>query len=271
MKIYHEAPLSIFKDVQEITDGDYFLVHLFEENEKYLDFALRSKQQDRETILDNSVFELETAFNGSQYIQWIEKVLPTWYIIPDVLDNAQATIESYEKFISDFPKIPGKSIVVAQGSDFEDLKMCYNYFKKQPVDMIAFSFNHPFFIKSDDKKYHDMMNGRINALKNMLSENIIDTSRKHHLLGCSLPQEFKAYRTYSWIYSVDTSNPVIAGMKGISYKETGLGDKQSVKLFTLIDEQVTTDQYNLIQNNIFKFREFCNGKEMDRSIFTNWK
>ena len=35
MKIAHEAPLSIFDQVQELTDYDYALVHLFEENEDY--------------------------------------------------------------------------------------------------------------------------------------------------------------------------------------------------------------------------------------------
>ena len=35
MKIAHEAPLSIFDDVQKVTDYDYFLVHLFEENSDY--------------------------------------------------------------------------------------------------------------------------------------------------------------------------------------------------------------------------------------------
>ena len=35
MKIAHEAPLSIFDKVQAVTDYDYALVHLFEENEEY--------------------------------------------------------------------------------------------------------------------------------------------------------------------------------------------------------------------------------------------
>jgi len=37
MKIAHEAPLSIYDRVQSLTDYDYALVHLFEENEKYYD------------------------------------------------------------------------------------------------------------------------------------------------------------------------------------------------------------------------------------------
>jgi hypothetical protein len=34
-KIAHEAPISIFSRIQEVTDYDYALVHLFEEREDY--------------------------------------------------------------------------------------------------------------------------------------------------------------------------------------------------------------------------------------------
>ena len=36
IKIAHEAPKSIFEDVQVLTDYDYALVHLLEEDEEYL-------------------------------------------------------------------------------------------------------------------------------------------------------------------------------------------------------------------------------------------
>ena len=35
IKIAHESPKSIFSKVQEYTDYDYALVHLFEEDEDY--------------------------------------------------------------------------------------------------------------------------------------------------------------------------------------------------------------------------------------------
>ena len=38
IKIAHEAPLSIFNKVQEVTDYDYALVHLFEHNHNYFNF-----------------------------------------------------------------------------------------------------------------------------------------------------------------------------------------------------------------------------------------
>jgi hypothetical protein len=58
---------------------------------------------------------------------------------------------------------------------------------------------------------------------------------------------------------MDTSNPVIHGMKGIRYNDNGLDDKESVKLFTLIDEDVVAC-WDDIEYNIHMFREMCNGK-----------
>lgn len=262
MKIAHEAPLSIFDEVQKLTDYDYALVHLFEENEQYWDKFVKAKKDGREVLLDNSIFELGTAFDGITYANWVDKLQPDWYIVPDVLDNASATINSFDAFMSAFPDLPGKVIAVAQGSTYDELVTCYNHHANNPlVDKIALSFNHPFFQTDGsplNNKYYRMMRGRQKVISNMLRDDIIDTTRPHHLLGCGLPQEFVEYKDYNWIDSVDTSNPVIHGMKGIRYDEFGLGNKESVKLFTLIEEDVV-DCLADIEYNIAKFRKLCNG------------
>ena len=43
MKIFHEAPLSVFEDVQRMTDGDYALVHLLEKNPEYAQKFMEAK------------------------------------------------------------------------------------------------------------------------------------------------------------------------------------------------------------------------------------
>ena len=101
-----------------------------------------------------------------------------------------------------------------------------------------------------------MMNGRQTTLQNMIRDGVIDTDKPHHLLGCGLPQEFTSYRDYVWVDSLDTSNPVIHGMKGIRYESYGLTDKESVKLFTLINEDVV-DCWDDIEYNIKVFKALC--------------
>ena len=260
MKIAHEAPLSIFDKVQAVTDYDYALVHLFEESEEYYNTFVKAKENGREVLLDNSIFELGTAFNGDVYADWVAKLKPDWYIVPDVLDNANATIDSFDSFMLSYPDLPGKVIGVAQGSSYDELVACYRYMAYDSrVDKVAMSFNHPFFQElSGGNKYYRMMAGRQWTIRNMIADGIINEDKPHHLLGCGLPQEFTEYQNHKWIDSMDTSNPVIHGMKGIRYKAVGLHDKESVKLFTLIDEDVVAC-WDDIDYNIKKFREMCNG------------
>jgi len=258
MKIAHEAPLSIFDKVQELTDYDYFLVHLFEENEDYLKKANECVAKGRETILDNSIFELGTAWDASRFAWWVKAVQPTYYIVPDVLDDCDRTIDSFERFMKQYPDLPGKVIAVAQGQSYNDLVLCYNYFKNDDrVDKIGMSFNHPFYQGyPGDNQYEKMLNGRQDTISKMIEEGIINTDKPHHLLGCGLPQEFKAYKNYSWIDSIDTSNPVIHGIKGIWYDAQGLMNKESVKLYTLMNEDVSS-AWGAIEYNIKTFRSYC--------------
>ena len=262
MKIAHEAPLSIFNRVQVLTDYDYALVHLFEENEEYYNTFVKAKKDGREVLLDNSIFELGTAFESDTYADWIVKLKPDWYIVPDVLDNANATIDSFDSFMLTYPDLPGKVIGVAQGSTYDELVACYRYMAYDSrVDKVAMSFNHPFFQTMKPplgNKYYRMMRGRQKVIADMLRDNIINKDKPHHLLGCGLPQEFEEYQNHKWIDSMDTSNPVIHGMKDITYGTHGLNTKQSVKLFTLINENVV-DKWEDIEYNIKMFRTFCNG------------
>lgn len=261
MKIYHEAPLSIFEKVQSVTDGDYCLVHLCEESVEYLYAFIKAVEDGREVILDNSIFELDEAFEAGKYSKWVKIIKPTWYIIPDVLNDCQATIDSFDDFIANYPDLPGKTIAVAQGETYDALIRCYQYLANHPkVDKVALSFDYPWLQEyPGENKYERMMNGRRIVLKRMVDKGIINTSKPHHLLGCSLPQEYIPYQEYEWIDSVDTSNPVVAGIFGIKYEPTGLPTKVSQKLFTLINEDVV-DKWDDILYNIKMFRQFCNGE-----------
>ena len=258
MKIAHEAPLSIFDRVQEMTDYDYALVHLFEENEEYYNKFVEARDKGREIILDNSIFELGIAWDSDRFAYWVEKLKPTWYIVPDVLDNKNATLNSFNKFVQKYPDLPGKRIAVAQGSTYEELVECYVILaNNDKVDKVAMSFNHPFFQDMGlENKYFNMMAGRQHTIARMIEENVINKNKPHHLLGCGLPQEFEQYVGYDWIDSIDTSNPVMHGIKGIRYFDGGLNDKESLKMFTIMEEDVLASWDDIVYN-IDRFREYC--------------
>lgn len=272
IRIAHEAPKSIFKDVQELTDYDYFLVHLFEEDLEYYNLAKQAVADGREVILDNSIFELEEAFDADRFAYWINELKPTWYIVPDSLENTTITISNMEEWNQKYAhKVPGKKIGVVQGKTYSEIVSCYDYMANQAdVDMIAISFDYSYFQEKfpHPNKYVSWMLGRVQLLGRMVKDGVIDTDKPHHLLGCGLPQEFSFYREtgWDWIYSLDTSNPVVHGLKGIEYKDYGLWNKESQKLYTMINSEVSENQLQLVKYNINMFRQLANGTTQMGSI-----
>ena len=262
IKIAHESPKSIFETVQKYTDYDYALVHLFEEDEEYLLQFKEAIKKGREVILDNSIFELEEAFDANKFNYWVNEIRPTWYIVPDVLEDGYGTIDKMEDWNNKSLGYKGSGkIGVVQGKTYDEIVDCYNYMNKEAdVDMIAISFDYSYYTDSvpHPNKYVSWMLGRVKLLGDLLKDGVINIEKPHHLLGCGLPQEFAFYAHYPWIYSLDTSNPVVHGIKGIKYGSDGLWSKESQKLFELINYDV--EDINLILSNIQKFRWFTNGK-----------
>ena len=264
IKIAHEAPIDIFEEVQRLTDYDYALVHLLEQNSRYRDTFERAVKRGREVILDNSIFELEEAFEADRFALWVERLKPSWYIVPDALENAEKTMQQMADWFKQYKQIPGKSIGVVQGRTYQEIKDCYRTIDElSPCSMIAISFDYSYYSDSvpHPNKYVSWMLGRVKLIGDLLNDGIINQDKPHHLLGCGLPQEFSFYKhaDYKFIYSLDTSNPVVHGIKNIPYTEGGLWSKESQKLHELIDYPLDKLDINLILNNIKQFRKFTNG------------
>lgn len=288
MKISHEVPLSLLSASREFNDYDYALVHLFEENTEYLNFFKESLSQGRKVILDNSVFELETAFDPERFAYWINELKPTEYIIPDVLDDATATLASANDWLSKYSDLPGIKIGVVQGESLQDAVECYTQLYDM-VDKIAISFNckfyeelfHSYYDDNGNPKIldYDMIGTPITALtqhgtreKHLLMEWMwgrqkfleriarFRSKKPVHLLGCSLPQEFKAYTDakYDFIDTVDTSNPIVHAINGIRYEQgVGLYSKVSTKLVEYLNQNVALSDD--MSYNINEFKSYCNG------------
>lgn len=260
IKIAHEAPLSIMKEVQKLTDYDYALVHLFEKKdvgEEYLRFFDEALASGREVYLDNSVFELGKAFDREVFRSWVRKLKPTYYIIPDVLRDAQATINTIRRWDG----VEGcKTIGVVQGIALDELVECYRYVSDH-CDMVAFPFNLPIYLSlsSADRSVDAYCEGRGNFIDLLVEKGVLHTDRPHHLLGTVLPQEVCRYtdEKYSFIRSIDTSNPVVHGIHRVRYGEDGLHDKIQIKLHTLMDEWVDEDTWEDVRFNIEKYGSFA--------------
>ena len=264
MKISHESPLCMLEKSREYNDYDYALVHLFEENKEYYNFFKESLKQGRNVILDNSIFELGTAFDSDRYAYWIKELRPTEYIIPDVLEDTLGTMDNALDFKEKYLDLPGRSIGVVQGKSYEDLVNCYQYLDKViDVDKIAISFDYSYYLElcPHPNKWMAYAMGRVQTLSRLSEDGIINEAKPHHLLGCALPIEFLFYREgFDWIESLDTSNPVVHALRDITYEYGGLVSKQSVKLVDLLHTVPDDEQIAYMDWNIELFRNYVTGE-----------
>lgn len=259
IKIAHEVPISILDKSRKFNDYDYALVHLFAEHPQYFEFFKKSLEMGREVILDNSIFELGEAFNHDEFAHWICQLKPTYYILPDALGKLNQTIKNAVDFRKKYKKLPGTAIGVLQGKTVEEILICYEIMDKElNLEFISIAFCYEFFDSYfPGNKYKAWMLGRKHLLE-ILEGTVLNKNKKHHLLGASLPQEGELVKKYPWIYSTDTSNPIIHGMKGIRYEDHGLDSKESIKLFELIEHKVTATEMQDILYNVGKFKQFWN-------------
>ena len=262
MLISHEIPKCLFEKSLDFNDYDYDLVHLFDKDEEYLKFYMDCVKAGRHVLLDNSIFELGEAYDNDSFAKWVEILKPTEYIVPDALEDVEKTMKQMEEWNRTYKNIPGKKIGVVQGKTPEEIADCYMYMDQHAdVDKIAISFDYSVYeeIVTHTNKYMSWMLGRSTMLANLLKAGVINTNKPHHLLGCGLPQEFALYHDYKWIESVDTSNPIVHGIKGIAYKNYGLQTKESIKLVDLLDVEINNEQLYDINHNINYFRTYVNG------------
>ena len=268
MLVSHESPISILEESKSYNDYDYALVHLFETQPEYLKFFKRSIAAGREVLLDNSIFELGEAFNPVKYVKYAEELNPTFLIVPDVLEDAKATMSSWNKFhlnynLKDYTS--AYTIGVVQGKTYQDIVDCYK-FMSDNADYIAISFDYTWYNKIAYSSRPGRLGhldrwcaGRPYLINRLVEDGIWDNTKPHHLLGASLAREFKAYVPIAKelnIRSIDTSNPVVAGLLGYRYMANeGMNHKPSQLLADSIAAKVDEDQ---MEDIIFNTKQFKN-------------
>lgn len=255
MLVSHEVPLALLNESRAFNDYDYCLVHLLDLHPAYYNFYKESVKTGRHVLLDNSIFELGEAFNSDRFANYIEDLKPTEYIIPDVLGDCEKTKDNFIKFDNLYKSIHGRRIGVVQGKTWDELVGCYNFMSDR-ADKIAISFGYSYYhdLSLEGNKWERFADGRVHFIDRLVDERIINKNKPHHLLGCALPQEFKNYKKYKWIETIDTSNPIVHGIKNITYTKEGLNTKESIKLADLIEER--DFDRDLILYNVRMFRGF---------------
>ena len=177
-------------------------------------------------------------------------------------------IRFFDKKILDNPKnqieLPEgvTKVAVVQADDYGEAVECYSILKgHHGYQKIAFSYGADWYARMvpHPNPLVGKMMGRIMAIHKMWDMGIIKPTDKIHLLGCALPQEFAYYKKLmdlKIIESLDTSNPIIHGLKGIKYEHYGLKEKDSTKIDQLEEVKLTSDILYNINHNLIKFKQF---------------
>ena len=173
-------------------------------------------------------------------------------------------MSSFHKFLIDHPDLPGLKIGVVQGKTYQELVDCYRYMSSV-ADYIAISFDYSWYDTVTESsanpatKFYTLekqSRGRRRLISMLQEDKVWNHNKPHHLLGCSLASEFKHYTWDKSIRSLDTSNPVVAGILNKRYlKGIGLLDKPSVLLADLISAELNGEQVKDILYNVDEFKD----------------
>lgn len=261
MKIAHEVPIALMKESRKWNDYQYGLLHLLT-NEEYKNFFIEESKNGRETLLDNSLFELGDAMSNEALAEGIETINPTWFVVPDALNNANLTISRWESWEKDFGGKYKGAIGVVQGDTWEDQVECYKYMAAK-ADKVAIPMSLSTPYKKLYGNIHPLMKqwlGRTDFIRDLMRRGIWNFEKPHHLLGATQVIEFRdPLYTLKCFDSLDTSNPIVHGLEGQKYGTFGLTEKSPTKLADLIKAVPNETQLQTILYNVQQFKRIVNG------------
>ena len=253
--ISHEVPRCLLTASTEFNDYDYCLPHLLDKDEEYKQYFLDAKKKGRYIIMDNSLHELGAAYNHKRLLFWIKELAPNEFIVPDVWMEGHMTA-AQAKYWKQFtyPKTT-KITAVIQGKDKNDAYLCANLLSNLGYEKLCVSYGATWYNDFFPHSNKDMGKalGRVRFVQGLLKLEHLKNI-KLHLLGCSIPQEFGWYDNHPQIESIDTSNPIMAGIEGIIYDDHGLNNKPKANMNDHFDIKFAKIDYIKIIHNTRLFR-----------------
>jgi len=257
VKVSHEVPIALLGTSKEFNDYDYCLPHLLDRHRSYEEYFRQAKAEGRYIIMDNSLHELGEAYDTKRLLHWVTELEPDEFIVPDVWENADASVRNAKAWASvELPENTTK-VAVVQGKSYIDFATGYQRYKWLRYEKIAFSYGASWFQETFQHPNSDVakMMGRLKTITNLYKNNIISDFDRVHLLGCNLPQAFLYYKDFPFIESIDTSNPIIHGLKGMRYSEGGLLHKDKEKIDENFIQPISPKQKEDVLHNVKMFRK----------------
>lgn len=278
-----ELPAQLLFKSEDLNDYDFVLYHLFVKNSTYREYFSRvMKEGKRMTILDNSAYEFYRdggRFDKEEFCKIVREFNPTYFIVPDVLMDSAITLSNFRIWKNLL--LGHKRMVVPQGKSLKEWLDCYKrMLDSGEFDYIGIPFHNDFFWDIGECLYRTPVEGYNNPRKwtadmayaqgrcwllNYLYVNdLIDPSKKYHLLGSHYPKELEWIKQaniarrgcFDWISSMDTSYPVTKGITMVSIEE---GEKEKISIDNYFEESLDEYQIDYITVNIKKFHDYGKG------------
>ena len=269
IKISHEFPENYYLGglTEDLVDYQYCLAHRFQSSPGYRYYFYKYKYQGGEVYLDNSLYELGSAFSGSEYLEIIKGLGPDYYFLPDVfnqtVDNIESQLSFFANVTSSISSEVSKPIAICHGMTPKDIISSFRILNSALPDyaMIAIPFgSHAWLNEEDDPKYLRKSkceddNARMAANRGIFLNRYYKTLRKRniHLLGCKGLREIpfiNCLESTDFIRSIDTSLPVASALEGneikMDYKPKFLIDKNF---------DMPVRDIDLVRKNVEDFRK----------------
>jgi len=260
MKVSHELPLSLMHYSKEWNDYEYCLPHLVDKYDEYRLHFQKARLYKRFIMMDNGLFEGVT-HTIEDLLSKINLIKPNIFIVPDAWNDSITTLVNAKHWMINYDKQLKESDVelmaVCQGETLYELIISYQTLVDIGYKHIAFNHSSIAYqnMYPEYKGLKASMYGRMELIRKLVETDTIVKSVYHHLLGCSLPQEFMAYGDWKFIKSVDTSNPILVGAEGKRYEDKGLDWKPKDKLEHYFEKDLS-DKIEDIMFNVNKFKQF---------------
>lgn len=229
----YEIPIPYLQLLSVYNDFDFILSFLVKESSEYEQFYNSSKKY---KLLDNSLFEKGVACSEDELLTTALRVKADEIIIPDVPQNANETLKNIEQFCTRNTSNV-KLAAVIQGKTYSEFRNTYLRMLKYPINTFCIPFIMMFEdVLGDKYKYalecavteHNeyaenrvrtdaYFQCRVGVIAEMERDKIIIPGKRYHLLGCSNPREIWYQNQVKWITSIDSSNPITAGINNSMY------------------------------------------------------
>jgi hypothetical protein len=259
MKISHELPLGLMHYGYEWNDYDYCLPHLIDKYLQYRVYFQKASLDNRFIIMDNGLFE-GVEHTTEDLIEKINQFIPDIFIVPDAWNDSAVTLRNAKSWMINHKQHLPEGVnlmAVCQGESLGELMSTYQTLLDLGYTHIA--FNHSSCAYFEMYPGLDLlkrqMYGRMEFIRKLVETNTISKNTYHHLLGCSLPQEYMCYKDWPFIKSGDTSNPILVGAEGVRYGDGGIDWKPKEKLEFYL-EQNLEGKIEDIKFNVQKFKQF---------------